>query len=303
MLSTVPFTILITTKNRLEDLKFTLQQIDSLLQRLDVRCIICDDGSTDDTSSYLKEYHPKIHLIRNEKSKGLIYSRNKLMSLTQSEFAIAIDDDLHFITPNPLEKIAAYFKEHSECGVIGFRIFWSKEQPVSTETNEEPTRMKSFAGGANVWRMSAWHQTPEYPSWFIFHGEEDFAAYELFKRQIEIHYLPSVLVHHRVDLKARKNNADYILRLRRSLRSGWNLYLLFFPLQRIPRLWAYSIWMQLKLKVFKGDFKALAAILYALVDVVYFIPKIIKHRNRLTIQEYDDFQKLPNIKLYWKPEN
>jgi hypothetical protein len=64
--------------------------------------------------------------------------------------------------------------------------------------------MKSFAGGAHAWRMSAWRQIPDYPSWFIFHGEEDFAAYEMFKKRLEIHYLPSVLVHHRVDLKARK---------------------------------------------------------------------------------------------------
>jgi len=304
-MSTPPkkFTILITTKNRLEDLKFTLQKINSLLERDDVSCIICDDGSTDETSTYIQSHHSKIHLIRNEISQGLIYSRNKLLSLTKSEFAISIDDDLHFITENPLELIENHFHENPKCGLIGFRIFWSTSQPSSTDTKEQTLRMKSFAGGAHVWRMSAWHQIPEYPSWFIFHGEEDFAAYELFKKDIEIHYLPSVLVHHRVDLKVRKTQADYTLRLRRSLRSGWNLYFLFFPLKTIPRLLAYSVWMQLKLKVFKGDFKALKAIIQAGFDVILFTPKIIKHSNRLTSSEYAAFQKLENIKLYWKPEN
>jgi hypothetical protein len=66
---------------------------------------------------------------------------------------------------------------------------------------------------------------------------------------------------------------------------------------------AYSIRMQLKLKVFKGDWKALQAIIQALFDLVVFIPKIIKNRNRLSVKEYADFQKLEDIKLYWKPEN
>lgn len=301
-MTTKKFTILITTKNRLDDLRFTLTKIDELLQRQDVSCVLCDDGSTDGTSGFIKANYPAIHLIRNEKSQGLIYSRNKLLSLVRSDYAISIDDDLHFISENPLELIEDYFQSHSQCGLIGFRIFWSKAEPSSTQTSEKPHRMKSFPGGANVWRMAAWHQIPDYPAWFIFHGEEDFASYELFKKNIEIHYLPAVLVHHRVDLKARKKEADYMVRLRRSLRSGWFLYFLFFPLVKIPRLWAYSIWMQLKLKVFKGDFKALQAIVLALFDLVVFFPKIVKNSNRLTREEYHSYEKLPNVRLYWQPE-
>lgn len=301
-MTTRKFTILITTKNRLDDLRFTLTKIDHLLQRQDVSCVLCDDGSTDGTSDFIKANYPAIHLIRNEKSRGLIYSRNKLLSLVQSEYAISIDDDLHFITENPLELIEDYFNAHPKCGLIGFRIFWSKDEPSSTQTSQQPHRMKSFPGGANVWRMEAWRQIPDYPAWFIFHGEEDFASYELFKKNIEIHYLPAVLVHHRVDLKARKKQADYTIRLKRSLRSGWFLYFLFFPLIKIPRLLAYSIWMQLKLKVFKGDFKALQAIVLALFDLVVFFPKIVKNSNRLTLEEYRSYEKLPNIRLYWQPE-
>ncbi len=297
------FTILITTKNRLSDLIYTLQKINVLLQDQRVHCIICDDGSTDGTLDYISKNFPKIHLIRNEKSQGLIYSRNKLLSLVRTEFAISIDDDLHFISLNPLELIDNYFSLNPKCGVIGFRIFWSTAEPSSINSTEQPHKMKSFAGGAHAWRMSAWHQIPDYPSWFVFHGEEDFAAYELFKKQIEVHYLPSVLVHHRVDLKVRKMNADYMLRLRRSLRAGWSLMFLFFPLQIIPRLLVYTIWVQFKLKVFKGDFRALFSIVFALFDCLFFIPKIIQNANRLTTKEYNEFQKIENIKLYWKPEN
>lgn len=296
------FTILITTKDRIEELKFTLVKIQHLLERNDVVCIVCDDGSTDETSSFLQLNYPTIQLIRNSKSKGLIYSRNRLLNLTKTDYAISLDDDAHFITTQPLQSIAAYFEENLKVGLLGLRVFWSKEQPSETKSTEHSIRMKSFVGCGHVWRMTAWRAIPNYPEWFIFYGEEDFASYQLFKKNWEIHYLPEVLVHHRVDIKSRKIHADYGLRLRRSLRSGWYLYFLFLPFQYIPKKMAYSLWMQFKLKVVKGDGRALLAIVSALFDLLKAIPKIIKSSNRLTKREYEAYRKLAATKLYWKPD-
>jgi len=302
-MSTSTFTILITTKNRLTDLTFTLDKINCLLAKEEVKCIICDDGSIDETATFVKSQYPEIQFIQNPVSKGLIYSRNRLLSLVTTDYAISIDDDLHFITKNPLGISDAYFTQNPNVALLSFRIYWSLLEPKQTKTDEVPLKMQSFAGGANIWRMKAWRDIPNYPAWFVFYGEENFASYQLFKKNWEIHYLPEVLVHHRVDVKARKNNADYVIRLRRSLRSGWYLFFLFYPLKTIPRKMAYSLWIQFKYKVFKGDFKALQAIVLALFDLVWNIPRIIKSSNRLTLQEYQDYQKLAETKLYWQPEN
>lgn len=296
------FSILITTKNRLADLVFTLGKIQYLLDREDVVCLICDDGSTDGTTLYLQTNYPEIHLIQNPKSQGLIYSRNRLLSMVTTDFAISIDDDLHFITENPLEIISAFFVKNPDVGVVGFRIFWNISAPMHTISSEHSIQMQSYAGGAHAFRMKAWRDIPNYPAWFVFYGEEEFASFNLFKKNWEIHYLPEVLVHHRVDVKSRRNNADYSIRLRRSLRAGWYLFFLFYPLKTIPRKMAYSLWMQFKLKVFKGDFKALQAIVLALLDLGWNIPRIIKNSNRLNQKEYERYNQLPETKLYWQPE-
>lgn len=297
------FTILITTKNRIEDLKRTLFKLKSVLVNPEVTCIICDDGSSDGTSDFLHQNFPEIQVIRNEKSEGLIFSRNRLMRLVTSDYAISLDDDLHFITENPLEITENYFKENPKCGLISFRIFWNTKEPSSVETTQKPVRVQSFAGGAHVWKMEAWNAIPEYPAWFIFYGEEDFASYHLFKKNIEIHYVPEILTHHRVDIKARKKNSDYTIRLRRSLRAGWYLFFLFSPWKTIPRKMAYSLYIQFKLKVFKGDMKAFIAIVCALQDLVVNFPRILKHSNRLTLEEYHSYNQLEYTKLYWKPED
>lgn len=295
------FTILITTKNRIKDLALTLEKSRYLLEGGDVKCIICDDGSTDDTRVFIQANYPQIQLIQNKESKGLIYSRNRLMDLVTTEFAISLDDDAHFITENALSVIADHFVGNPNCGVLALRIFWGLTAPHTVVTTEIPTRVQGFVGCGHVWRMKVWRDIPDYPAWFIFYGEEDYAAYQLYKKDWQIHYLPEVLVHHRVDVKSRRNNTDYSLRLRRSLRSGWYLYFLFFPLQYIPKKMAYSIWMQLKSKVFKGDFRALYALSLALSDLIFALPKIIKNSNRLSREEYTIYQKLAPTRVYWKP--
>jgi len=297
------FSILITTKNRIKDLSFTLQKIRYLLDRKDVECLICDDGSVDETVIFVKENYPEIYLIQNDVSKGLIFSRNRLMKLVTSEFAISIDDDLHFITQNPLEIIEEAFHQNSKIGLLGFRIFWNTKEPQNIVCEEASHRMKSFVGCGHVWRMNAWRDIPDYPSWFIFYGEEDFASYQLLKKNWEIHYLPDILVNHRVDIKSRKNNQDYMIRQRRSLRSGWYLYFLFFPIKYIPKKLAYSIWIQLQTKVCKGDLKALKVIVLSVLDLLMNIPKIVKNSNRLSLKEYSDYQKLKDTKIYWQPKN
>lgn len=295
------FSILITTKNRLSDLAFTLEKIQYLLDKKEVVCLICDDGSTDGTASFLQAEYPEIKLIQNSNSQGLIYSRNRLLSMVTTEFAVSIDDDLHFVTQNPLEIISYFFIQNPEVGVLGFRIFWNKTEPISTATLEQSMPMQSYAGGAHAFRMKAWRDIPKYPAWFIFYGEENFASYHLFKKRWKIYYLPEVLVNHRVDLKLRKNNSDYVVRSRRALRAGWYLFFMFYPLKKIPRKMAYSLWMQFKNKVFQGDFKALIAIGMALLDLVWNVPRIIKNSNRLTQTEYDEYNQLPETKLYWQP--
>jgi glycosyltransferase involved in cell wall biosynthesis len=293
------FSILITTKNRKADLAFTLNKIKYLLLKDKVECVVFDDGSTDGTYEYVKENFPEIQLQRNPISEGYIYCRNKMLNECEATYAISLDDDAHFVSENPLEFIRSYFEDNVHCGLLALRIFWGLEEPVTIISNEKSQQVQGFVGCGHVWRMKAWRTIPNYPEWFVFYGEENFASYQLFKKNWKVHYLPEVLVNHRVDVKLRKNNADYTIRLRRSLRSGWYLFFLFYPIGTIPIKMANSLWIQFKNKVFKGDFKAMQAILLALLDLIWNMPRIIKNSNRLTQKEYQEYNQLPGTKLYW----
>jgi len=295
--------IQITTKNRQEDLLITLNQIYTYLKANAVECVVFVDGSNDGTYEMVKNQFPKIQLLHNQNSKGYLFCRNKMLNETDADFAISLDDDAHFLTTNPVEISTAYFYKNPNCGLIATRIFWGKEAPQNTTSSEPIQSVKSFIGCGHIWRMEAWRSIPNYPEWFQFYGEENFASLHLIKQNWEIHYVPELLVQHRVDLKKRtQTNKDFAFRYRRALRADWFNYFMFFPINTIPRKLLYSIWMQFRNKIVKGNFKIIKPLFLALFDLLLTFPKLMKHRNALTSVEYQNYLKLEEAKIYWHPE-
>jgi glycosyltransferase involved in cell wall biosynthesis len=298
------FSVIITTKNRLKELKVTLKKCDFLLSRPDVEFIVCDDGSNDGTYDFLIENYPSIQLLRNERSKGLIFSRNLLISKSKSDYIISIDDDLHFLSESPLELIAEFFEQNPKCAVISFAVFWGINAPnITGHTSDSGYRTKSYLGGAHAMRKKSWNSIPEYPHWFVFYGEEDFASFHFFKKGWTINYLPQIIAHHRVDIKKRKKNKDYLQRTRRALRSGWYLYFIFVPLKLVPKKIFYSIYIQVRLKALKGDWRLLIALALAFFDLFVNLFNIINCANRYSSKEYIAYKELNETKLYWHPNS
>lgn len=297
------YSIVISTKNRCQDLLLTLNQTKHLFNK-DISCVVYDDGSTDGTHEGVKANFPEVILLRNEVSKGYIYCRNKMLNETNADFAISLDDDAHFLTNNPIEIISDYFSKNEKCGVIAARIFWGKETPENMNSSDKSQKVKSFVGCGHIWRMKAWRDIPNYPEWFQFYGEENFASLQLFKKKWEIHYVPELLVQHRVDLKKRtRTNKDFAFRHRRSLRADWYNFFLFLPMSQVPRKLVYSVWMQIKNKIFKGNFKVIKPLLLALFDLLVTFPKLMKNKNTLSSTEYQEYQKLNEAKIYWNPKS
>ena len=296
------FSILISTKNRVDDLLYTLNKTNHLFNN-NLNCKIIDDGSADKSFEKIQEKFPKIEVSRNEKSKGYMFCRNKMLNETDADFCISLDDDANILSENPIEIIEDYFNKNPKCGVIAARIYWSDNEPASIYTDEKSQIVQSFVGCGHVWRMKAWHAIPNYPEWFEFYGEENFASKQLYKKGWEVHYVPQLLVHHRVNLKNRSiTNKDSSIRYKNALRADWYNYLLFLPFSKMLRKFAYSVWIQLKSKVFKGNFKVLKSIFFVKIDILKNFSNIIKNRNSFTQKEYKDFYQLKPAKIFWKPE-
>jgi len=297
------FALHIATKNRIKDLKITLFRMVHIIDNSQLEIVIFDDGSTDGTFEIIKKEFPNIKLYRNDISRGYMYCRNKMLNETKAEFAITLDDDANFLTENPLKIIEDYFKNNSNCGAIATRIYWNDVEPIHFQTHQESQQVQGFVGCGHVWRMKAWRDIPDYPEWYQFYGEEIFASMQLYKKGWEVHYVPQLFIHHRVNLKSRGlNNKDTLVRYKNALRADWLNYLIFLPLTKIPIKFAYSLWMQLKNKVFKGNLKIVKPLFQAKFDVFKSIPKVLKNRNPFTVAEFEGYYKLTPTKIFWNPK-
>src|SRR6266566_2938632 len=84
--------IMITTKNRVEDLKRTC----GVLQRLDpppLEILITADGCSDGTVKFVQTQVSGARLIINERGRGSVTSRDRMMREARGEIVFSLDDD------------------------------------------------------------------------------------------------------------------------------------------------------------------------------------------------------------------
>lgn len=101
--------------------KYLGEAIESILTQTfeDFELIIIDDGSTDASLDIIKRYaaqDPRCRYLTRE-NRGVIYSRNELLTLVRAQFVAHMDaDDISL--PTRLEKQYAYLQANPQCVVV-----------------------------------------------------------------------------------------------------------------------------------------------------------------------------------------
>jgi glycosyltransferase involved in cell wall biosynthesis len=98
-------TVVISTKNRKDDLRRALQSC--LKQRAAPEVLVIDDGSTDGTAEMVRGEFPSVRLVREEASAGYIVRRNQGARLARGDVIVSIDDDAEFISPDTVGQTLA----------------------------------------------------------------------------------------------------------------------------------------------------------------------------------------------------
>jgi glycosyltransferase involved in cell wall biosynthesis len=103
----VKATVVITTKNRRDELRIALES--AIRQSANPEVLVIDDGSTDGTEKMIRTDFPEVRLHRTERSLGYIVQRNRAAALAAGEIILSIDDDAAFSTPSVVEQTLAEF--------------------------------------------------------------------------------------------------------------------------------------------------------------------------------------------------
>jgi glycosyltransferase involved in cell wall biosynthesis len=130
-------TVVITTKNRKEDLAKCLASI--LTQTVPLQILVIDDGSTDGTAELVRQEFPRVELHRSENSSGYIVQRNRAAGLAETPFIFSMDDDAIFSSPRVVEQTLRDF-DNPRIGAVAIPF-------VDVNTSPEVKQQAPDAGG------------------------------------------------------------------------------------------------------------------------------------------------------------
>ena len=232
--------IMITTKNRLQDLMRTCEVIKSL-NPPPGEVLITADGCTDKTVAYLKSEMPGARLIVNEEGMGSVASRDRMMREAAGEFILSLDDDSY---PEQLDCLAAIeeiFRDFPELAVLHFPQR-TDEYPETLFCRDFGTMRstRSFANSGAVLRKSIYLQLAGFePRFFHMYEEPDYAL-QCVAAGYQIYYHPSLTIRHHYSAQGR---SEIRIHHRHSRNEFWST-LIRCPFPYLFAILSYRVFSQ-----------------------------------------------------------
>lgn len=128
--------VVIPTRNRLPLLAQTLHTV--LAQNVDLEVIVVDEGSSDDTPTWLAEHaDPRVRTIRHDTAKGLSEARNAGIAAANGTWLGFVDDDDLWL-PNKLSDQLAAAQRQNADWAFGGELVFSAEGPRLLRTRVSP---------------------------------------------------------------------------------------------------------------------------------------------------------------------
>jgi GT2 family glycosyltransferase len=247
--------VMITTKNRVEDLKRTIR----VLQQLSpppLEILITADCCTDETVQVVKAEMEKaesrnIQLIINETSKGSVASRDRMMREARGDLVLALDDDSY---PEQLDCIARFvplFEQNLKLAVLHFPQRTDEYPETLTKSDFGPARpTRLFANSGAVLRRSIYLQLAGFEPRFFHMGEEPDYALQCVAAGYDVLLSPVVTIRHHYSATTRSELSNHH---RHSRNEFWST-LMRCPFPQVLLLATYRVFSQLRYACKRGLF-------------------------------------------------
>src|SRR5215467_12337430 len=152
--------IMITTRNRVGELRRTIQMLRKLDPSPD-EILITADGCTDGTAEFVRSALPQATLIVNQPAIGSVASRDRMMREAKGDLVIVLDDDSYPEQSDCIARIVPLFKQRPKLAVLHFPQRTDEYPETFAHANfgsEYLTR--SFANSGAVLRRSVYLELP-----------------------------------------------------------------------------------------------------------------------------------------------
>lgn len=291
----VKFSILIVTQNRAEELAFTLNKINQLIDVNIHEVLVFIDGC--EATELIKENFSWVKWFGVAKSIGASPARNMLYKNAVGTILVGLDDDAHPISNNFIEKCTSLFHDNPKLGIIAFQeirgVFTSDSLALEQAAKEFiQFKTNDFVGCGFALKNEAYKKTNGFPVWIDIYGEETCLAYEILDADFEILYDNSIIVNHRVNKEQRQQQGKYYFRFKKQIKNTIFFYLVYrrHPLKKILKT-IFHNFKKYALKDFTY-FKLFWSALFEVMLKFFFVLKFRKPVKNETLQKIKNLQNL-----------
>jgi len=196
------------------------------------KIIIIDNGSDDGTVEWLKKNYPEIIIVRNETNLGFTKSINQGIAVSEAEFLVLLNNDVHPVR-GYLKNIIRYF-EDEKVFAVSFNedssswplVSWENGKLQFTRGKDKKTpRYSAWAsGGSAIFKRSIWNNLGGFKEIYApYYWEDIDIGYRAWKMGYKVIWDNESIVFHEHESTSKKMNQRYVslIKQRNELLFTW----------------------------------------------------------------------------------
>src|SRR5512133_3237230 len=202
-MNSMTLSIMITTRNRVENLQRTLRVLTQLDPAPD-EILITIDGCIDGTEEFVRSELPTAKLVVNNRVIGSVASRDRMMREARGDLVLALDDDSYPEELDCISRIVPFFEQRPRLAVLNFPQRTDEYFETLTQTNfgsEHLTR--SFANSGAALRRATYLLLAGFESRFFHMYEEPDYGLQCVAAGYDVLCSPVVTIRHHYSGQAR----------------------------------------------------------------------------------------------------
>ena len=291
-----PATVVITTKNRLEELRRTIAS--AIAQTAKPEVLVLDDGSTDGAAEIIAREFPGVQFDRSQVSHGYIVQRNRGAGLVQAPIVFSIDDDAVFSSPTVIEQTLREF-DHPRVGAVAIPFVNVNSSPTVHQRAPREDRIYAtyaFIGTAHALRRDLFVALGKYRELLVHQSEEEDYCVRMLNAGYITRCGKADPVHHFESPRRSWKRMDYYGARNKVLYAWNNVPFPFFPMHLAVTTFMTSIYARHPARCLTRVRGVLAA--YALccrgqadrrpvMPSVYRLSRELKGRGAVPLEEFE----------------
>ncbi len=242
------FSIIITTRNRSDDLSRTLTRLQHLEPSAN-EIIVCADGCSDGTIDMVRSNFPDVKLHVNAIGIGSVASRDAMLQTAAGDWVLVLDDDSYPMDDDFFLRVLPIIAQHSEAAVITFIELRDEDvQPRENPSENLGFYVSSYPNCAALMRRDLYFKSAGFAAHFIHMYEEPDYALQCYGAGYAVWFEPSLAVRHHLSAVSRQPVKRHHQNARNELWSVW----MRCPWPWLPVVSAFRVWRQFRYACTEG---------------------------------------------------